>query len=182
MWMAKPGFTLISWNVLSDDLRERSAKQPDSEMKLLSSLFAIPLMVANQAPLSMVFCRQEYWMGHHFLLQGSFLTWGSNLGCLNCRQMLYPLSHQGGPPDSLKSQLLKEAVLGLKSRMSLCVFPVGCMLQLYRFHRANDWFLTSYLNSRFTKHVSLWFQSFVNSFLGLKLWSMYVVRGLPSKK
>ena len=30
----------------------------------------------------------------HFLLQGIFLTQGSNLGLLHCRQMLYHLSLQ----------------------------------------------------------------------------------------
>ena len=34
-------------------------------------------------------------VGCHFLLQGIFPTQGSNLGLLHCRQMLYPLSHQG---------------------------------------------------------------------------------------
>ena len=31
----------------------------------------------------------------HSLLQGIFLTQGSNLGLLHCRQILYHLSHQG---------------------------------------------------------------------------------------
>ena len=31
------------------------------------------------------------------LLQGIFSTWGSNLGLLHCRQILYCLSHQRGP-------------------------------------------------------------------------------------
>ena len=34
-------------------------------------------------------------VGCHFLLQGIFPTQGSNPGLLLCRQMLYPLSHQG---------------------------------------------------------------------------------------
>ena len=34
-----------------------------------------------------------------FLLQGIFLTQGSNLGLLHCRQSLYHLSHQGSPID-----------------------------------------------------------------------------------
>ena len=34
-------------------------------------------------------------VGWHFLLQGIFLTQGSNPGLPHCRQMLYPLSHQG---------------------------------------------------------------------------------------
>ena len=35
--------------------------------------------VARKAPLSMGFSRQEYWSGCHALLQGIFLTQGSNL-------------------------------------------------------------------------------------------------------
>ena len=34
-------------------------------------------------------------VGCHFLLKGNFLTQGSNLGLLHCRQMLYHLSHKG---------------------------------------------------------------------------------------
>ena len=34
--------------------------------------------------------------GCHALLQGIFLTQKSNQGLLNCRQILYQLSHQGG--------------------------------------------------------------------------------------
>ena len=41
-------------------------------------LFATPWTVARQVPLSMGFSRQEYWSGFHFLLQGIFLTQGSN--------------------------------------------------------------------------------------------------------
>ena len=36
-------------------------------------------------------------MGYHCLLPGIFLTQGSNPGLLHCRQILYPLSHQGSP-------------------------------------------------------------------------------------
>ena len=36
-------------------------------------------------------------VGCHFLLQGIFLTQGSNPGLLHCRQSLYCLSHQGSP-------------------------------------------------------------------------------------
>ena len=41
-------------------------------------LFATPWTVAHQAPLSMEFFRQEYWVGCHFLLHGIFSTQGSN--------------------------------------------------------------------------------------------------------
>ena len=39
-------------------------------------------------------------VGCHFLLQGIFLTQGSNPGLLHCRQILYHLSHQGRPRHS----------------------------------------------------------------------------------
>ena len=36
-------------------------------------------------------------VGYHALLQGIFLTQGSNPSLLHCRQILYCLSHQGSP-------------------------------------------------------------------------------------
>ena len=47
-----------------------------------------------QAPQSIGFSRQEYLMGCHSLLQGIFLTQGSNSGLLHCRQILYRPRHQ----------------------------------------------------------------------------------------
>ena len=48
-------------------------------------------------------------MGCHCLLQGIFLTQGSNLGLLHCRQILYHLSHQGSPSVQFSSvQLLSH--------------------------------------------------------------------------
>ena len=41
---------------------------------------ATPWTVALEAPLSLGFPRQEYWVGCHFLLQGIFLTQGLNWG------------------------------------------------------------------------------------------------------
>ena len=66
-------------------------------MKSLSPvwLFATPWTVANQAPPSMGFSRQEYWSGLPFPSPGDLLTQGLNLGLLHCRQTLYCLSHQG---------------------------------------------------------------------------------------
>ena len=87
----------------------------------MCTIFATPWIVARQAPLSMGLSRQEYWSGlpfpspGHFpnpgtkpgsralqadalssdLLQGIFLTQGSNLSLLHCRQILYCLSCQG---------------------------------------------------------------------------------------
>ena len=55
--------------------------------------FTTPCSIAHQAPLSMGFSRQDTRMGCHFLLQGIFLTQGSNPGLPHCRQILYHLSH-----------------------------------------------------------------------------------------
>ena len=60
-------------------------------------LLAAPWTVAHQAPLSMGFFRQEYWSGSPSLLQGIFLTRGSNLGLPHCRQIPYHLLYQGRP-------------------------------------------------------------------------------------
>ena len=47
-------------------------------------------------------------VGCHFLLQGIFLTQGSNSGLLHCRQILYCLSHQGSPLVNLPLRNLQE--------------------------------------------------------------------------
>ena len=44
-----------------------------------------------------VFSNQNIGVGCQALLQGIFLTQGSNPGLLHCRQILYCLSHQGSP-------------------------------------------------------------------------------------
>ena len=44
-------------------------------------------------------------VGCHSLLLGIFLTQGSNLGLLHCRQILYSLSHWGSPYFSVKSYI-----------------------------------------------------------------------------
>ena len=46
-----------------------------------------------QAPLSVRFCRQEYWSGLP-LLQGIFPNQETNPGLLHCKQTLYQLSHE----------------------------------------------------------------------------------------
>ena len=66
-----------------------------------------PWAVACQAPLSMGFSRQEYWVICHFLLQGIFLSQRTNPGLLHCRQTLYLPSEQPGKPDD-KQELLSS--------------------------------------------------------------------------
>ena len=65
--------------------------RPESERVSHSVLShsAVPWTVACQVPLSLGFSRQEYCCGSHSLLQGIFLTQGSNPGLPHCRQILY---------------------------------------------------------------------------------------------
>jgi len=64
----------------------------------------------------MEFSREEYWSELPFPSPGIFLTQGLNPGFLNCRQILYHLSHQGNPlrtrdkanPFSLLDLILKK--------------------------------------------------------------------------
>ena len=60
---------------------------------------ATPYTIACQAPLSMRFSRQEYWSGLPFPSSGDPPNPGIEPGLLHCRQMLYPLSHQGSPRE-----------------------------------------------------------------------------------
>ena len=54
-----------------------------------------PGTIALQAPLSMGFSGKNTRVDCHFLLQGIFPTQESNLGLLQCRQILYHLRHRG---------------------------------------------------------------------------------------
>ena len=67
-------------------------------------LSVIPQTVVRQAPLSMRFPRQEYWVGCHALLQGIFTTQGLNPSLLHCRWILYHLSIHSG----IQALLVKE--------------------------------------------------------------------------
>ena len=75
-----------------------SSLQQKVKVKLLSHvrLLATLWTEAYQAPPSMRFSRQEYGKSH-FLLQGIFLTQGSNPGPLHYRQMLWPSEPPGKP-------------------------------------------------------------------------------------
>ena len=65
--------------------------------KLCLTLFVAPWTVTCQAPISMGFPRQEYWVGCHFVLRGIFLTQESNPRFLPWQADSLPLSHQGSP-------------------------------------------------------------------------------------
>ena len=74
--------------------------------------------IAYQVPLSMGFSRQEYWSGCHFLLQGIFLTQGSNWGYLHWQVYSLPLSHQGTLSGTLGGRKW-EVVLKRRSLVEL---------------------------------------------------------------
>ena len=80
-------------------------------------LFVTPWTIARQAPHSIGFSRQEYWSGLPLPSPGEiFLTQGSNLGLLPCRQILYHLSHQ----RSLVSKEKREGELMEGDRVNYC--------------------------------------------------------------
>ena len=60
-----------------------------------------PWTVAHHAPCPWDFPDKNTGVGCHFLLQGIFLTQGSNPGLLHCRWILYWQSHQGSPLNHL---------------------------------------------------------------------------------
>ena len=69
-------------------------------------LFATPWTITHQAPLSVEFSRQEYWIGEPFPSPGDLPNLGSNLGLLHCRQILYHLSHQHNLAKILPQNIL----------------------------------------------------------------------------
>ena len=71
-------------------------------------------------------------VGSHSVLQGIFLTQGSNSGLLHCSQILYHLSHQGSPISYIpiqnkKLKKRKENVKVMKHKEILrnCVSQIG---------------------------------------------------------
>ena len=88
-------------------------------------LFPTPWTVAPGAPLCMEFPSKDTGVGCHFLLQGVFLTQGSNSGLQHCRQMLYPLSHMNPLYNTFSSVQLSSVT---QSCLTLCN-PMDCSTQ-----------------------------------------------------
>ena len=84
-------------------MKKKKRKKKKKKVKLLShvQLFAIPWTSRLPGRLLLLcpwnFPGKSTGVGCHFLLQGIFLTQGSNTGLLHCRQTLYCLSHQRSP-------------------------------------------------------------------------------------
>ena len=60
---------------------------------------------------------QNTGVGSRSLLQRIFPTQGSNVGLLNCRQILYQLSHQGSPEHSVFSKTCPPEKLFRKPKL-----------------------------------------------------------------
>ena len=76
--------------------------------------FATLCTIACQAPLSMRFCRKEYWLGCHVLLQGIFPTQGSNPRLLHLLHWQVGSLPLGKPTKSLNTN--KSASTDFPSR------------------------------------------------------------------
>ena len=59
-------------------------------------------------------------VGCHFLLQGTFLTQGSNPGLLHCRQIFYHLSYQGSLPG-LMGAISKDLKFSIGNQWRGCI-------------------------------------------------------------
>ena len=70
---------------------------PHSQALSRVQLFVIPWTVAHQPPLPVNYPSMNTGGGCHFLLQGIFPTQGWHSSLLPLLQMLYHLSHLGGP-------------------------------------------------------------------------------------
>ena len=104
-------------------------------------LYAAPWTVTHQAPLSMGFSRQECWSGLPCPPPGDHPSPGilHFLHLLNCRQILYPLSHLGSPStptaekkSSSRSERIQQWAccyksyhLGFSPQAGLVDFPGG---------------------------------------------------------
>ena len=82
-------------------------------------------------------------LGCHFLLQGIFLTQGSNPGLPHCRQTLYHLSHQGSPYNCIQFSSVVQSCLTLCDPMNRSTPGLPIHHQLPEFtqthvHRVGD--------------------------------------------
>ena len=123
-WTEEPGGLQVhgvekSWTLLSDlvcthtlnrFLTKEDIQRADKYMKICSTSYVIVLsrsVVSNslrhhRLQPARLLCPwdspdKNTGEGCHAVLQGFFLTQGSNPGVLHCRQILYCLSHQGSP-------------------------------------------------------------------------------------
>ena len=132
---------LRSYGLLSPMMREQGLFLKRRRKKKKKELVALscPTLCTHQAPWSMEFSRQEYWVGCHALLQRIFLTQGWNPGlphyhgCSSKAQPLLLTLEEGhlltaappdlegevaplGPPEPVQPLLLGSGVAPLSHR------------------------------------------------------------------
>ena len=93
LWSLRESFVLFCLKFLRKILICHWKWKSLSRIWLFVTLFS--QIIVCQAPLSMDSPGKDTGVGSHSLLQGIFLTKGSNCGLLHCRQILNCLSHQG---------------------------------------------------------------------------------------
>ena len=120
--------------------------------------FATPRTEAYQAPLSVGFPSKNTQVGCHFLLKGIFPAQGSNphlLCLLNCRYVLYHLSHCGSPFKAIEKLKKKKKV---KKKKAYSMFNCLCgSLYLLRFS------IFSWINTSLILKVIGYFGEFFKS-------------------
>ena len=87
----------IPWTEESGGLQWKWNKVKVLGHSVMSAHFATPWTVPQQAPQSTRFPRQEYWSGVPFPPPGDLPDSGIKYVLLDCRQILYHLSHHGSP-------------------------------------------------------------------------------------
>ena len=70
----------------------------------------------------------------HSLLQGIFLTQGSNLFLVHCRQILYLMSHQGSPSGGNNSQQTSQETVTLIAQATRSFVTKAILNLLFSFY------------------------------------------------
>ena len=114
---------MIRYQILQVDMHYKFSSGEHCLSLSRVHLFAAPRTVACQAPLSMKLPRQEYWKDCHFLLNGLFLTQGSNPGLLLGRWILYPWATWDATLHVMRGRSVVSGLLwprGLQPSRILC--------------------------------------------------------------
>ena len=97
--------------------------------------FVTPWTVAHQAPLSIGFPRQGFHTGSPLPPPGDLLDPGikpAPPGLLQCRQILYPLSHQGSPQNfytyrKQRTVHIKKKIYRIPLKKEICGITKMCL-------------------------------------------------------
>ena len=123
----------------SSQFQRRAVLKNVQKWKLLShvQLFVTPWTTARQAPCRGNFPGKNAGVTCHSLHQRIFPTWGSNLGLLHWRQILYHLSHQTTRQLGSLPMLVKWKKV--KSLSCVQLFATPWTVQYMEFSRPDYW-------------------------------------------